>query len=110
MLHAGPGSEEFIEQAFIRRELAENFCRYCEEYDSAGSFPPWARGTLDKHRSDMRDYDYSYEELEASRTHDRLWNAAQRQMIRVGAMPGYLRMYWAKKILEWSDSPDSCNE
>ena len=107
MLRGGSGSEEFIEQAFIRRELAENFCHYCEEYDSVASFPPWAMGTLDKHRRDIRDYDYSYEELEASRTHDRLWNAAQRQMARDGFMPGYLRMYWAKKILEWSDSPAS---
>jgi deoxyribodipyrimidine photo-lyase len=107
LLRGGPGSEEFVEQAFIRRELAENFCHYCEEYDGIGSFPAWATGTLDKHRQDVRDYDYSYEELEESRTHDRLWNAAQRQMVRDGIMPGYLRMYWAKKVLEWSDSPES---
>lgn len=107
LLRGGRGSEDFVEQAFVRRELAENFCRHCPDYDKAASFPDWARKTLDKHVADPRDHLYGFEELEAGKTHDRLWNAAQRQLLREGAMPGYLRMYWAKKLLEWTEAPEA---
>lgn len=106
MMKGGPGSEEFIEQAFIRRELSDNFCRYCEGYDTTEAFPDWARLSLAKHAGDVRDYLYPVEKLEACETHDSLWNASQREMMLKGSMPGYLRMYWAKKILEWTSDPE----
>ena len=106
LLKGGRGSEDFVEQAFIRRELAENFCRHCNGYDSPAGFPEWAGRTLVKHASDPRDHLYGFAELEAAATHDRLWNAAERQLTREGVMPGYLRMYWAKKLLEWTQSPE----
>ena len=106
LVRGGRGSEDFVEQAFIRRELAENFCRHCADYDNVGSFPDWAIKTLKKHAADPRDRIYSYEQLEAGTTHDRLWNAAERQLTREGSMPGYLRMYWAKKLLEWTQAPE----
>lgn len=106
LLRGGRGADDFVEQAFIRRELAENFCRHCTGYDSAAGFPDWGRKTLLKHAADPRDHIYSFGELEAGKTHDRLWNAAQRQLTGEGAMPSYLRMYWAKKLLEWTGSPD----
>ena len=98
--------EAFLEELIIRRELADNFCYYNENYDRFEGFPNWARKTLDEHRADKREYQYSRETFEQGKTHDELWNAAQHQMVEWGKMHGYLRMYWAKKILEWSASPE----
>jgi len=96
----------FLEELIVRRELSDNYCLHNESYDSLKSIPGWARDTLDAHRGDTRAYVYSREQWEAAATHDPLWNAAQRQMMRTGAMHGYMRMYWGKKILEWSACPD----
>ncbi|UCD65176.1 MAG: deoxyribodipyrimidine photo-lyase [Candidatus Zixiibacteriota bacterium] len=98
--------EAFLEELIVRRELAENFCYYNESYDSFQGFPDWARKTLDVHRTDPRQHLYDPDELENAATHDMLWNAAQMEMARAGKMHGYMRMYWAKKILEWSPSPE----
>ncbi len=98
--------EAFLEELIVRRELSDNFCFYNQDYDRFEGFPAWARKSLDRHRRDRRDYRYSFAEFEAGRTHDPLWNAAQLQMVRSGRMHGYLRMYWAKKILEWCRSPE----
>jgi deoxyribodipyrimidine photo-lyase len=96
----------FLEELIVRRELSDNFCFYNSIYDSFDAFPDWAKRTLDDHRRDEREYLYSPEQLELSGTHDELWNAAQNQMVVNGKMHGYMRMYWAKKILEWSESPE----
>ncbi len=96
----------FLEELIVRRELADNFCFYNPCYDLVEGFPAWARATLDRHRRDPRDYLYTRKQFELARTHDDLWNAAQREMVRTGKMHGYLRMYWAKKILEWTPSPE----
>jgi deoxyribodipyrimidine photo-lyase len=100
------GKEAFLEELIVRRELSDNFCYYNENYDHFEGFPNWAKETLNKHRNDTRPYIYSLDTLEDARTHDELWNAAQRQMIVKGKMHGYMRMYWAKKILEWTPSPE----
>jgi deoxyribodipyrimidine photo-lyase len=102
--------EAFLEELIVRRELADNFCFYNENYDRFEGFPDWARKSLDKHRVDNREYQYSLDTFEQGRTHDELWNAAQHQMVVRGKMHGYLRMYWAKKILEWSASPEEAIE
>lgn len=94
----------FLEELVVRRELSDNFCFYNEKYDTCEGFPEWARKTLEKHRDDPRPYLYDLEAFEQGRTHDNLWNAAQAEMVLQGKMAGYLRMYWAKKILEWSPS------
>lgn len=96
----------FLEELIVRRELSDNFCHYCEDYDRFQSFPDWARTTLDLHRGDRRDYIYTLEDFTEAGTHDPLWNAAQKEMVQRGKMHGYLRMYWAKKILEWTASPE----
>jgi deoxyribodipyrimidine photo-lyase len=98
--------ESFLEQLIIRRELADNFCWHNPDYDSFAALPEWAQKTLNAHRSDPRPFLYAASELEAGQTHDDLWNAAQMQMVSAGKMHGYLRMYWAKKILEWTESPE----
>ena len=98
--------EAFLEELIVRRELADNFCLYNFQYDSFAGFPSWAQKTLDEHRPDPREYLYTLEQFEQSRTHDDLWNAAQLEMLQNGKMHGYMRMYWAKKILEWSRSPE----
>jgi deoxyribodipyrimidine photo-lyase len=97
--------EAFLEELIVRRELADNWCLHNEHYDTPAGFPAWSRETLLLHQPDPRPYLYDRGELEAARTHDPLWNAAQNEMVRRGKMHGYLRMYWAKKILEWS--PDA---
>ncbi len=94
--------EAFLEQMIVRRELAINFCRFNPHYDSLNCAEPWAVRTLKEHARDERQYLYSEQQLENAETHDPLWNAAQRQMVVTGWMHGYLRMYWAKKILEWT--------
>ncbi|MGQ9476682.1 MAG: deoxyribodipyrimidine photo-lyase [Actinomycetota bacterium] len=102
----GPGAEAFLEQLIIRRELSVNFVYYNPDYDSLEALPAWARETLRKHAGDRREYLYSPLELEEARTHDPYWNAAQKEMVATGRMHNYMRMYWGKKILEWSSSPE----
>lgn len=97
-----PNSEAFIEEAMVRRELAENYCYYQKNYTSLEGAWNWARQSLLKHESDPREYIYSYEELEASQTHDPLWNECQRYVREEGYLHGYLRMYWAKRVLTWT--------
>jgi deoxyribodipyrimidine photo-lyase len=94
----------FLEELIVRRELSDNFCFYNEKYDTCDAFPQWAGKTLEGHRSDPRPYLYDLEAFEQGNTHDDLWNAAQLEMAIKGKMAGYMRMYWAKKILEWSPS------
>ena len=98
--------DAFLEELIVRKELADNFCYYNDQYDSVQGFPAWAQKTLWEHAKDTREYVYSLHQLEHSLTHDDLWNAAQMQMVKTGWMQGYLRMYWAKKILEWSQTPE----
>ena len=95
----------FLEELIVRRELAINFVRFNPQYDSFNASEPWADQTLRIHAKDPREFLYTVRQLENAETHDSLWNAAQKQMVLTGWMHGYLRMYWAKKILEWSPSP-----
>jgi deoxyribodipyrimidine photo-lyase len=94
--------ESFFNELIIWRELADNYCYYNADYDRVKGFPDWAQKTLDEHRNDFREYLYTADEFENAKTHDDLWNAAQMEMVRTGKMHGYMRMYWAKKILEWT--------
>lgn len=97
----------FMEETIVRRELSDNFCFYNEHYDSLEGCPNWAQNTLNDHKKDKRTYVYSVKELEDAKTHDDLWNSAQVQLRKEGKMHGFLRMYWAKKILEWTDTPEN---
>jgi deoxyribodipyrimidine photo-lyase len=95
----------FLEELIVRRELAINFVRFNSNYENFDSAEPWADRTLRMHARDERPYLYTEKQLENAETHDPLWNAVQKQMVLTGWMHGYLRMYWAKKILEWTPSP-----
>ncbi|KAI5103774.1 hypothetical protein C0J45_5400, partial [Silurus meridionalis] len=96
----------FTEELLVRRELCDNFCFYNENYDNFSGAYDWAKKTLQDHTKDRRSYVYSQEQLENAETHDPLWNAAQRQLLLEGKIHGFMRMYWAKKILEWTSSPE----
>jgi len=106
VISSGIAADEFLEELIVIRELADNFCYYNKNYDNVLGFPNWAKETHLIHREDIRTWTYTLEQLENARTHDDLWNAAQKQMTIQGRIPGYLRMYWAKKILEWTTSPE----
>lgn len=99
-------TEAFLEELIVRRELSDNFCYYNKYYDSFDGFPDWAKKSLNEHRKDEREYIYTKAEFEKALTRDPLWNAAQMEMVIKGKMHGYMRMYWAKKILEWTASPE----
>ncbi len=103
--HAPAGADAFLEELVVRRELADNFCQYTPEYDSLAALPDWAGKTLAAHAGDRRSQVYDRAAFEAGTTHSDLWNAAQGELTRTGRLHGYMRMYWAKKILEWSASP-----
>jgi deoxyribodipyrimidine photo-lyase len=94
--------DAFLEELIIRKELSDNFCYYNKDYDNINGFPDWAKKTLEDHKNDEREYLYTKEQFEKALTHDDIWNRAQKEMVEKGKMPGYLRMYWAKKILEWT--------
>jgi deoxyribodipyrimidine photo-lyase len=98
--------DSFLEELIVRKELADNFCYFNQNYDNTNGFPNWAQESHKKHVKDKREYIYSKHEFEKALTHDPLWNAAQMEMVKTGKMHGYLRMYWAKKILEWTESPE----
>jgi len=101
-----PGTEAFLEELIVRRELSVNFVFYNETYDSFEAVPKWAKKTLRDHQKDNRPYTYTLKELESAETHDPYWNAAQKEMVVKGKMHGYMRMYWGKKIIEWSKTPE----
>ncbi len=100
-----PESESFLDELITWRELGYGFCFHREDYDRYESLPAWALRSLGEHAGDARAPLYSLAELEAANTHDPLWNAAQRQLVREGRIHNYLRMLWGKKILEWTASP-----
>jgi deoxyribodipyrimidine photo-lyase len=100
------GSDAFIEELVTRRELAINFVYFNPRYDTFASLPDWPKKSLIEHSRDRRPYLYTVEEFEQAATHDLYWNAAQVEMVKTGKMHGYMRMYWGKKILEWSSSPE----
>jgi len=101
-----PSSNAFLEELIVRKELSDNFCYYNQKYDSFEGFHDWAKATLNRHRKVKREFKYSLQEFEQVATHEDLWNAAQSELLFKGKMHGYMRMYWAKKILEWSESPE----
>lgn len=102
--------DAFIEEVVVRKELSDNFCYYATSYTSLRGAPDWAQKTLKKHQDDPRELVYSREQFEQAKTHDPAWNAAQIELTKTGKMHGYMRMYWAKKILEWSPNPESALE
>ena len=101
------GKDAYLEELIVRRELSHNFVFYNNHYDKFACLEPWAKRTLNFHRRDKRDYVYSLAQFEKAQTHDLYWNAAQKEMIITGKMHGYIRMYWGKKILEWSRNPQA---
>ncbi len=102
--------DAYLEELIVRRELGYNFCRYNPNHRSLAGLPGWAQATLQAHGDDPRSHLYSSDEFEAARTHDYLWNAIQAELLTTGAMFGYCRMYWGKKIIEWSRSPAEAQE
>jgi deoxyribodipyrimidine photo-lyase len=105
-----PGKHVYLEELIVRRELSMNFVYYNANYATFEGLPAWARATLRVHQKDPRTYLYRPEELEHARTHDPYWNAAQQEMVRYGKMHGYMRMYWGKKIIEWTRDPEEAFE
>jgi deoxyribodipyrimidine photo-lyase len=100
------GAEVFLEELIVRRELSLNFVYYNRAYDKFEGLPHWARQTLREHQKDKREAVYSPDELEKAQTSDPYWNAAQKEMIRTGKMHNYMRMYWGKRIIEWTRTPE----
>jgi deoxyribodipyrimidine photo-lyase len=100
----------FLEELIVRRELSDNYCFYNPGYESFDGLPEWAQKTLHVHAKDRREYQYTREELERAETQDPYWNAAQNEMVLRGKMHGYMRMYWGKKIIEWSSTPEEAFE
>jgi len=95
----------YLEEILVRRELCINFVEYCQNYDSYQAVPGWARATLRHHQRDKRPYLYTPEQIATSATHDPYFNAAMTEMRLTGKMHNYMRMYWGKKIIEWSTTP-----
>jgi deoxyribodipyrimidine photo-lyase len=99
--------EKFLEQLIVRRELSSNFVYYQPGYDRYSCLPGWAAETLSTHLEDKREYVYNRKQLESAKTHDPYWNASMKEMKHTGYMHNYMRMYWAKKVIEWSKSPET---
>jgi deoxyribodipyrimidine photo-lyase len=105
-----PNVESFLDELMTWRELGYNMCSHRDDYDRYDSLPEWARDTLAEHAGDRREHVYSLEEFEQAATHDPLWNASQRQLVREGRIHNYMRMLWGKKILEWTSKPQDALE
>lgn len=100
----------FLEELIVRKELADNYCFYNPNYDNFEGLQNWAKNTLNEERTSPREFIYDLDAFENAKTHDELWNAAQLEMVKTGKMHGYMRMYWAKKILEWTENPEEAIE
>ena len=103
-------TSEYLEELIVRRELAFNFARFAPRVDSLSVLPDWCLATMRKHANDKRDALYTAKEFEAAKTHDPLWNATQRELLLRGKIHGYYRMYWGKKIIEWSPTYEQALE
>ncbi|MHC4931806.1 MAG: deoxyribodipyrimidine photolyase [Planctomycetota bacterium] len=101
----GEAAEAFLDQLITWREVGFNMCAHRADFDRYESLPAWARETLEVHAGDPRPHLYSLRAFDQARTHDELWNAAQRQLVTEGRIHNYLRMLWGKKILEWTEHP-----
>jgi deoxyribodipyrimidine photo-lyase len=112
VLASGIEANAYLEQLIVRRELAFNYIYYggSDVFNLSKTLPQWALETLDAHRTDTRDYSYDLETLENGNTHDPYWNAAQKEMTLTGHMHGTMRMYWGKKVIEWTESPERAFE
>ncbi|QDU75294.1 deoxyribodipyrimidine photolyase [Bremerella volcania] len=99
-------AESFLDEIITWRELGYNMCHLREDYDQYSSLPDWAQQTLADHKDDKREHVYTLEQFEKAQTHDELWNAAQRQLVRDGRIHNYLRMLWGKKVLHWTNTPE----
>jgi deoxyribodipyrimidine photo-lyase len=106
----GENTESYLEELIVRRELPMNFVFYEPRYDDYSCVPAWAQATLAEHAGDERTYLYTREQLESAETHDPYWNAAMTEMRTTGYMHNYMRMYWGKKIIEWSPDPRTAHE
>ena len=104
--YSGSGMDAFLEELVVRRELSINFVYHNPNYDTYEGLPDWAKRTLGEHADDAREVTYALEELESAGTHDAYWNAAQHEMVFRGKMHNHMRMYWGKKIIEWSPAPE----
>lgn len=100
-----PAAESFLDELVTWRELGFNMAARSDDYDRYEALPNWARQTLADHLDDEREHVYSHEELELAHTHDELWNAAQRQLVREGRIHNYMRMVWGKSVLQWTRDP-----
>lgn len=100
-----PEVEAFLDEVITWREVGYHFCHHVPNYDKFESLPDWAVQTLEEHAMDERAFVYSFEQFEKAQTHDEIWNAAQRQLVRDGVIHNYLRMLWGKKVLEWTEHP-----
>ena len=100
-----PSMNSYLDELIVRRELAANFVFFNPHYDSFDGLNEWQKRTLNEHRADKRDYLYTLEKFERAETHDPYWNGAQKEMMINGKMHGYMRMYWGKKIIEWTKTP-----
>jgi deoxyribodipyrimidine photo-lyase len=110
--HAAAGTQNvqsFIDELLVRRELSMNWVEFSSRYAHYESLPEWARATLAEHAGDRRPFIYSRAHLEAAETHDPYWNAAMREMRFTGYMHNHMRMYWGKKILEWTAVPEEAH-
>jgi deoxyribodipyrimidine photo-lyase len=96
--------EAYLEELIVRRELSFNFTRHNPNYDSLAALPAWVQKTMREHIEDKRETLYSLEDLETGKTHDPLWNAAQREMVATGEMHNYVRMLWGKNVIAWTES------
>ncbi len=103
-------AEDFLDELVTWRELGFGFSSQRNDFSEYNSLPAWARESLQHHSHDERPYYYDYDQFQRAETHDPLWNAAQRQLLREGRIHGYLRMLWGKKILEWSPTPQQAME
>lgn len=101
----GDAEDSFLDELVTWRELGFVRCHHTDDYETYDGLPPWARASLAEHASDPRPERYTRAELEAAKTSDEVWNAAQRQLVREGRIQNYVRMLWGKKVLEWSATP-----
>ncbi|QGJ68508.1 Deoxyribodipyrimidine photo-lyase type II [Planctomycetales bacterium 10988] len=104
------GAEAFLDEIITWREIGYNCTSHTKDYDKYESLPDWAKQSLKKHEKDSRPYLYSFEEWEEAKTHDDIWNAAQTELVRDGKLHNYLRMFWGKKVLHWSERPQEALE
>ena len=98
---------KFLDELLTWREWFYYKARTLPGPESYARVPEWARRELGEHAGDPRPDLETLRALVEGETADETWNACHKQYLLDGWMHNNLRMYWAKRLIAMTPSPEA---